>query len=127
MEFLTTENTENTEERFVMQSESKKVLYLAGAITGVPDARERFAVAGASLRAAGYVTINPCAAFSAGMSWEWYMARCVPLLLGADGVALIDGWQDSRGARVEASTAEGCGTPVASVSTWLVRAGFGGE
>ena len=39
-----------------------------------------------------------------------------------DGVAMLDGWEQSRGARLERQVAEACGIPCKTVNEWLEEA-----
>ncbi len=78
-------------------------LYLAGPITGVPDYRERFARAADELRAMGHEVVNPAAEPEVdGWTWADYMRRALRMMLGCDGIALMEGWLGSKGARLEA-------------------------
>lgn len=51
--------------------------------------------------------------------WVWYMRHALRLLLDADGVALLPGWQDSRGAKIEHDLAVELGMPVRYVDHWV--------
>ena len=106
-------------------------LYIAGPITGQPDNNKaKFAEAETLLNGAGYATINPQNVHEDhcdddgrpgedAHTWRWYMARCLPLVLESDGVALLPGWRGSRGARVEHDLAWAAGIDSAPVADWL--------
>jgi hypothetical protein len=47
-----------------------------------------------------------------GAPWHEYMRRCVSLLAGCDGIALLQGWENSRGARLELNLADALKIPV---------------
>jgi nucleoside 2-deoxyribosyltransferase len=46
-----------------------------------------------------------------------YMARDLPQVCASDAVAMLNGWQDSEGARLEALVARKLGKPVLSAET----------
>lgn len=82
-------------------------VYIAGPMTGLPDHNyPAFNKAADDLRAIGFEPLNPvdvgarCAP-ECDHDWQWYMRRTLALLLTADRVALLPGWEDSRGARIE--------------------------
>lgn len=80
-------------------------VYISGAITGTTDYEKRFEAAECRLYKNGYnEVINP-AAISAllpkGMPWSAYMEVMLSLLKYCDAIYLLDGWQQSSGARIE--------------------------
>ena len=82
-------------------------IYISGKISGrEPDARVEFAHAKRLLEAAGYRAVNP---FSNGLGpddpWERHLAADLHALLGCDALVQLPGWEDSRGARLEAEFA----------------------
>lgn len=105
-------------------------LYLAGPMTGIPKFNvPAFDAAAAELRAQGHEVINPAeedspavraAALASlrgdladliptGETWGDMLARDVKLVAdGIDGVVLLPGWVNSRGAKLEAYTAILC-------------------
>lgn len=46
-----------------------------------------------------------------GRKWSEYMKADIQMLLGCDGILLLPGWQNSRGARLECSIADALGFP----------------
>lgn len=85
-------------------------LYLCGPVTGVPDLnRPAFDEAAETLREAGYAVLVPHDAVPAHARWQDAMRMCIAAMLGCDGVALIDGWERSRGAAIEIDIARKVG------------------
>ncbi len=81
--------------------------YLAGPMTGIPDLNfPAFHRAAASLRASGYEVINPAEINpDPSMTWEDAIRADIPQLLTCEAIALLPGWENSRGARLEARIA----------------------
>lgn len=87
-------------------------IYISGRITGLPieGARERFAAAAAFLGDLGFDAVNPMDnGLSESDPWESHIVRGIGLLLGCGAVFMLDGWRESRGARIEYSVAAECG------------------
>ena len=96
-------------------------VYIAGPMTGIKYFNfPAFDYAGVVIRAAGYTPVNPAqldrqAGFDAMTlpeNFDWYstpprfdMAACIKrdidALLKCDAIYLLDGWQQSKGARAE--------------------------
>lgn len=105
-------------------------LYLAGPMTGWADFNHpAFTATAAKLRAADFAVVSPTDnGLPKDALWSKHMRADIPLLLACDGVALMDGWEDSKGAQLERHIAMSCGIWVMSVGAWLctmraVRAG----
>lgn len=89
-------------------------LYLAGPMTGHEDYnRPAFHTAAANLRAEGYTVLSPAEQPAPCRQPEWqdWMRAALALLIQADAIATLDGWQDSRGATIEVGLAESLGIP----------------
>lgn len=97
-------------------------LYIAGPMTGLPEFNfPAFFEAEARLRANGYEIRNP-ARHGAGhpdASWSDYMRRDIPDLLACRAVALLPGWQKSRGATLEVHIAESLDMEIKAVDEWM--------
>lgn len=85
--------------------------YVAGKITGDPDYKEKFLEATVKLLEAGHTVLNP-AFLPEGMTRTAYMSICVPMLLAADAVYLLSGWESSGGAFIEVQLARYCAKPI---------------
>lgn len=103
-------------------------LYVAGPMSGLPDWNyPAFAEAAKALRVAGYMVENPGEGYEGtegtvdGWTWEDYLRRALRQMLTCEAVALLDGWESSKGARLEVATAEALSMPVRSVEEWLAE------
>lgn len=101
-------------------------LYIAGPMTGLLDNNyPAFHAAAERLRAAGYAVENPAENtppdpnhFNGG-TWVQWMRLALRQMLTCDGVALLSGWHQSQGAKIEARTARDVGLPVMMVGGWV--------
>ena len=117
------------------------ILYIAGPMTGIVGFNYRsFYDAAVLLRDDGYSVINPCerdpaevqiAAWSSDTG-NWadlpypvdqllpeIIQQNVDDVMSCDGIALLPGWENSTGARMEVALAERISIPTLKVSTWL--------
>ena len=96
-------------------------IYIAGPMTGLPDYNlPAFAVAKTQLDASGHDAVNPGApGVITGYTWQDYMRDGLHLLLDCEAVALLDGWEASKGAQLEVHVATALGLPVEPLSWWL--------
>lgn len=92
----------------------KKAIYISGGITGVPNFEEAFAKEEARLVDEGWIVINPCHAFAGqdDVSYDRFMRLHIASILQVDAVVMLDGWEQSRGARFEKLMADMIGIPV---------------
>ncbi len=104
-------------------------LYVCGPITHADPAQvERnlaaFHAAADALRDAGYLVTNPAQdnGLPRTASWGQHMRADLPLLLQCTGVAVLPGWQGSKGARLEVHNATELDMPVGPVDLWLSAA-----
>lgn len=100
-------------------------LYISGAISNPDPIKqaqniERFHRAAAQLRAAGYDVVNPCENNRpADTTWQSHMRVDIKLLMDCDGVAMLQNWVSSKGARIEWQVAHSIGIECHEVDEWL--------
>lgn len=88
-------------------------IYIAGPMTGLPDFNyPAFNAEAARLRALGYHVENP-AENPGQQSWAAYMRVAIRQMLTCDTIALLPGWEQSKGARLELSIARRVGLKLA--------------
>lgn len=99
-------------------------VYLSGPMTGYPDHNfPAFNDAAGRLRAAGYQVVNPAdAGADPTRTWADYLRADLYDVLAADMVAVLPGWQASRGASLEVHVAQQLGVPVVPVDVLLAQA-----
>lgn len=99
-------------------------LYVAGPMTGVPRYNfPAFRAAAAALHGRGYDVLDPSrhGADRPGYGWSNYMRLGLRDVLAADGVALLPGWESSRGATLEIQVAEALDMPIRALNEWEAR------
>lgn len=108
-------------------------LYLAGPMSGYEEWNYPAFLEGAErLRAAGYDVVSPAeieleagfdpatpAADYTADDYHAAMRRDIALILDVDGVALLPGWDRSKGARAEAAVASAIGIPARVLRVWV--------
>ena len=105
-------------------------VYIAGPMTGLPDFNyPAFFAAAEQLDAAGYDPINPARMREGldyqGAGWLDYMRHSLRDIAEADAIALLPGWQESRGARIEADLGNNLGLDVFPLQHWLTAKAAG--
>ena len=81
-----------------------KRIYLAGPMTGLPDHNfPAFHAAAKRLTTAGWEVCNPAENFGGrtDLPREQYLRADVAMLVQCEAIALLPGWEDSRGAQLE--------------------------
>ena len=87
----------------------KKVIYVSGKITGTSDYAERFSAAEDRLIAEGYEVLNPVREGKRlehyleleKPTWVQYMKYDIAIMMKADYIYMMSGWNQSKGARLE--------------------------
>jgi hypothetical protein len=90
----------------------KPRIYIAGPMTGVPEFNHpAFRAAAKLLRGRGYVVENPAENFGGetGHPYADYMRAAVLQVLSVDAMALLPGWKNSNGARMEVAIGRALG------------------
>lgn len=79
-------------------------IYISGAVTGTTDYLERFSRAEEQLKAQGFEVINPAktnALLPRSTSYGQYMEMSEIMHSFCNSVFMLDGWENSRGAKQE--------------------------
>ena len=79
-------------------------IYISGKISGtnLTETRARFAAAAKATKRLGYEPVNP---FENGLTehdtWEAHISKDIADLLHCKAIYMLQGWQESKGARIE--------------------------
>lgn len=98
-----------------MNYENKqKKIYIAGPMTNLPELNfPAFHAAAADLRAKGHHVINPAEInIDPSAGWIECMRADIRELIDCTHIALLPGWEDSRGAKLELHIATALGFEV---------------
>ena len=90
-------------------------IYIAGPMTGVPEHNfPAFHAAAERLRQAGWEVVNPAENFGGqtDLPRETYLRADVALLVTCNAIAMLPGWENSQGAKLEYLLARELGMPV---------------
>lgn len=90
------------------------MIYLSGPMSGLPDNNyPAFDAEAERLRSLGYVVVNP-AETSAGedLPWTQYLRNDIKAMMDCTMLALLPGWQNSRGAHLEVQIAHRLDMPI---------------
>lgn len=79
-------------------------IYIAGPITNNPNYKEDFKRAEDFIRSTGHEPWNPVK--PEGSSYKFYIDRGLQELSRCDAIYLLEGWEDSPGASLEADYAD---------------------
>lgn len=86
--------------------------YLSGSVSSDPDYMDKFAYAEFQLRKRGFKVLNPVKHEKEGKKWSYYLRKDIRKLTRCQGLILLDGWQNSEGASLELTIAQGLGFAV---------------
>lgn len=96
-------------------------IYVAGPMTGLPEYNlPAFAAAALELQALGHDAVNPGRHGSdPAKTWQDYMRLGLADLITCDAVALLDGWERSKGTQLEVHIAQHLGMSIVTLDRWL--------
>lgn len=96
-------------------------IYISGPMTGLPEFNfPTFHAAARALRGIGHQAVNPAEINSnTNGDWHLYLREDIKALCDCDGLALLPGWEDSKGAHLEVHVAHRLGIKVRSLEAWL--------
>lgn len=95
--------------------DDKEKVYISGAIAhyDLAERKEAFGNAELRLRLAGFNPVNPFKNGLPGNShWRDHMRTDIRLLLDCDYIYMLQGWELSKGAKLELDVASSCGIKV---------------
>lgn len=87
-------------------------IYVSGPMSGIPGHNyPAFNAMAKRLRAVGLTVINPAELPEPEEEkpWDWYLRRDITELVKCARIVFLDGWTQSRGARLEHQVARGLG------------------
>lgn len=88
-------------------------VYISGPITGIENYKNNFKIAEKKINESNIVTaVNPTKLNKENDSWNHCMKNCIAALLECDEILFIDGWDKSKGARIEFMIATAMGIPM---------------
>lgn len=100
------------------------LIYVAGPMTGLPDFNyPAFRAAAAQLRTFGFEVEDPSTNSNPTPDdYHGWLRAGLAQLIRCDGVALLEGWEASGGARLEVNVGATLGLRVAPLGAWLAQA-----
>lgn len=103
-------------------------LYLSGPMSGYDDSNyPAFNEAAELLRRMGYTVLNPAEDNHPDHQYADLLALDIADVLKCEGVAVLEGWWASVGARLEVNIAGTLGRPVRPVGEWAYRKAIDGS
>ncbi|WP_314771659.1 DUF4406 domain-containing protein [Capnocytophaga sputigena] len=90
-------------------------IYISGKISGtdLTETRKRFAAVAKAMKRLGYEPVNPLEnGLSEQDTWEVHIIKDIATLLQCKAIYMLQGWKDSKGARIEHYIATEIGIPI---------------
>lgn len=87
-------------------------IYISGPMAGIEGYEKNFKAAEEKMKEAGHEVVNPAEIDVEGMDREEILKKDICLLWECDGIYMLKGWRQSRGANREYGFALGCGMPI---------------
>lgn len=90
-------------------------IYISGKISGtdLTETRKRFAAVFKAMKRIGVEPVNPLEnGLTEHDSWEAHMLKDIADLLHCNAIYMLQGWEDSKGARIEHYIATEIGMPI---------------
>lgn len=109
-----TDTTQGADTSHCQKVENMKI-YLSGKISGtdLTHTRKRFSAVADKLQSLGHEVTNPfCNGLSEAAPWEEHIAKDIINLIDCEGIYMLQGWEDSQGARIEHAVAKEIGLKV---------------
>lgn len=102
-------------------------IYLSGPMTGLPELNfPAFNATARTLRANGLEVVNPAEINPEGAkTWEACMRADIKALCDCDTLALLPGWENSKGAHLEVHIAHRIGIRVVALAELLATSARG--
>jgi hypothetical protein len=98
-------------------------VYVSGPMTAYPDLnRAAFVEATDRLTALGHTPVDPGTTEVPDQTWAAYLRADLHLLLDCDALAVLPGWEASRGACLEVHVAHALGMTVLPIDQWRAAA-----
>lgn len=102
-----------------------QIVYIAGPITGIENYEENFKKRENELLRMGFKVINPVEkgrilekSLGRQPKHEEYMQFLIPYVLNANSISLLNGWQQSKGAKIEYDVAMATGKTIIDVKVF---------
>lgn len=109
-----TDTTQGAGAKNSQKVENMKI-YLSGKISGtdLDYVRRLFDKVATTLQSLGHKVVNPlCNGLSEHDPWEEHIAKDIINLMDCEGIYMLQGWEDSQGARIEHAVAKEIGLKV---------------
>jgi hypothetical protein len=100
----------------------RMIIYISGPMTGYPEFNyPAFQNAAQQLRELGYIVTSPHEIEPLEQNWEGFMRADIKALMDCHKVVTLNGWEKSRGARIEVNLAKELGMKVVDIESLLPK------